>query len=69
VQNPCFFLIKRILEGSCAHNAHNVKKVIMNFLFSTRGLTKAKMFSRLLSFGVDGVNTFQSALGGVIVQI
>jgi hypothetical protein len=41
----------------------------MNFLFSARGLTKAKMLSRLLCFGVDGVNTFQGALGGVIVQI
>jgi hypothetical protein len=65
-----FFLkIKCILEGSYAHNAHNLKKAIMNFLFSARGLTKAKMLSRLLSFGVDGVNTFQGALGGVIVQI
>jgi hypothetical protein len=69
VQNPCFVLVKHILDGSNAHNAHNLMKVTMNFLFSARGLTKAKMFSRLLCFGVDGVNTFQGALGGVIVQI
>jgi hypothetical protein len=63
------FLVKRILEGSNAHNSHDLMKLIMIFLFIAKGLTKGKMLSRLLCFGVDGKNTFQGALGGFIVQI
>jgi len=41
----------------------------MNSLIIQRGLQKENLASRLVFFGVDGVNTFQGFKYGVIVQI
>jgi len=60
------FSIERIFKDS---NAYNLMKVIMNSLFNVKGLAKVEVPSRLLCFGVNSVNAFQGAQGGVIVQI
>ncbi len=41
----------------------------MNCLFNVKGLAEVEVPSKLLCFGVNGVNTFQGAQGGVIIQI
>jgi hypothetical protein len=41
----------------------------MNSLMTQGGLQEEDLASRLVYFGVDGVNTFQGLKFGVIVQI
>jgi hypothetical protein len=41
----------------------------MNFLMTKGGLQGENLVSKLVYFGVDGVNTFQGLRYGVIIQI
>jgi hypothetical protein len=70
VQDSCrvhvLLFVECILEGS---NAQNLTKVMMTSIFNVASLTKVETPFRLLCFGVDGVSTFQSVRGGVIIQI
>jgi hypothetical protein len=41
----------------------------MNFLMTQGGLQEENLASRLVCFGVDGVNTFQDLKSKVTIQI
>jgi hypothetical protein len=41
----------------------------MNYLMTQRGLKKEECGSKLVSFGVDAVNTFQGLRSGITFQI
>jgi hypothetical protein len=44
-------------------------EVIMNSMMKGGGLSKEKLFKKLLCFGVDGVNVFQGSKTRVTKQI
>ncbi len=49
--------------------ANSLTLLIMTFLMTQGGLQEEGFASRLVCFGVNGVNTFQGLKFGIIVQI
>jgi hypothetical protein len=58
--------VKHVLSKS---RTDSLTLLIMNSLLTQGGLQEKDLASRLVYFGVDGVNTFQGFRSGVIVQI
>jgi hypothetical protein len=53
---PLLLKVKHVFFGS---KTNSLNLLIMNFLMTQGGLHEEDLASRLVSFGVDGVNTFQ----------
>jgi hypothetical protein len=58
--------LKQVTEGD---DLDNLIKIIMGFLRKDGGVFYVDVATKLMSFGVDGVNVFQGMHNGVTCQI
>jgi hypothetical protein len=65
VEYPCLLNVEHVLSR---FGANSLTLLIMTSLMTQGGLQEG-LASRLVCFGVNGVNTFQGFKFGVIVQI
>jgi hypothetical protein len=63
---PLLLNVQHVIYGSGANIG---TFLIMNFLMTQRGLKEKEFVSKLVYFGVHGVNTFQGLKSRIIVQI
>ncbi|KAG0595345.1 hypothetical protein M758_UG159300 [Ceratodon purpureus] len=66
VRVPYLISLEQVVDGAAAIN---LTAVLIKALKSGGGLDDSAICSKLLSFGADGVSTFQGARNGVTVQL
>jgi len=63
---PLLLNVKHVIYG---FRVDNIILLITNFLMTQKGLHEEDFISKLVYFGVDGVNTFQGFRSKITVQI
>jgi len=66
VRIPHLISLQRLVDGG---GADSLISIIMKVLLSIGDLTFDQISRRLISFGADGINTFQGICSGVTMQI
>lgn len=63
---PLFITLERVVEGGTTNNCTTV---IVNVVHVYEGLSNQKIRKGLITFGVDGVSTYQGVKSGFIVKL
>jgi hypothetical protein len=66
VRIPILISFNHVLEG---FGSNNLTKVIMEALTTKGGMLKDQVVSKLMSFGANNINVFQSTKSSVTKQI